>query len=64
MSKVAKLVYVSLATRVVVEEDATESEILDKAKPNFYPKIQFELGEHLEDIVDDIECPYDPKTDL
>lgn len=62
--KVAKLVAVSFLTRVVVEENATEEEILEKAKSNFAFKIEDELSENLEYIVDDIECPYDEKYDL
>lgn len=63
MAKVAKLVLVSLMTRVVVEESATEAEILDTAKLHFIEIITTELGEHIEDIEDDEECPYDPETD-
>ena len=61
--KVAKLVAVSFLTRVVVEENATEEEVLEKAKSNFAFKIEDELSENLEYIVDDIECPYDEKYD-
>jgi hypothetical protein len=64
MAKVAKLVYVSLATRVVVDEDATQEQILEAAKHRFIDKLQTELGENLEDIVDDTECPYDPDMDI
>lgn len=62
--KVAKLVAVSFLTRVVVEENATEEEVLEKAKSNFAFKIEDELSENLEYIVDDIECPYNEKYDL
>jgi hypothetical protein len=62
--KVAKLVYISLATRVVVDENASEEEILNAARPNFTTKVQDELGEHLEEILDDEECPYDPVVEL
>ena len=63
MGKVAKLVSVSLMTRVIVDEDASESEILELAGIKLAEKIQNELTEHLEDIEDDIECPYDPLYD-
>lgn len=62
--KVAKLVAVSFLTRVIVEENATEEEVLEKAKSNFAFKIEDELSENLEYIVDDIECPYNEKYDL
>lgn len=63
MSKVAKLVYISLATRVVVDENATEDEILNAARSKFIVKVQEELGENLEEILDDTECPYEPEFD-
>jgi hypothetical protein len=63
MSLVAKLVYVTLATRVIVDENASESEILELAGIKLSEKIQNELTEHLESIEDDIECPYDPDFD-
>lgn len=59
MTKVAKLVYVSLATRVVVDDTATEEAILDEVRGKFIEKIRTELGENLEKIVDDTECPFD-----
>jgi hypothetical protein len=62
--KVAKLVFVSLATRVVVDENATDEEILNIAKPRFEQKVAYELSEHLEEILDDEECPYDPVVEL
>lgn len=59
----AKLVYVSLVTRVVVPDNATESQILKLAEARFIDKIQQELNEHVEEIVDDVECPYTPDMD-
>jgi hypothetical protein len=56
--KVAKLVYVSFMTRVIVDEDATEEEILGAARPNFIEKVQTELSENLEEITDDTEMPF------
>jgi hypothetical protein len=63
MSLVAKLVSVSLMTRVIVDENASEFEILELAGIKLSEKIQNELTEHLESIEDDIECPYDPDFD-
>lgn len=59
MSKqVAKLVYFSLLVRVVVDEDATEEEIIAMAEPRIRDKVEGgELGENLEKIVEDLECP-------
>lgn len=59
MSKVAKLVYFSLMTRVVVDENATEDDIIKASYPNIQAKIDNrELGDNLEEIDDDLECPF------
>jgi hypothetical protein len=58
MTKVAKLVSVCFQTRVVVEKSATDEDILDVARPKFVEKVRTELGEHLEGIEEDTECPY------
>lgn len=62
--KVAKLVKVSLITRVIVNDNTPESEILEKAKSNLITKINYELSENLEEIIEDTECPYDSKYDF
>jgi hypothetical protein len=64
MTKVAKLVCVSLMTRVVVDEDATEEQIIDAAKHRFIDKLNTEIDENIESIEDDEECPYDPDLDI
>jgi hypothetical protein len=58
MAKAAKLVMVSLMTRVVVDDSATDEQILDEARTKFIEKVNTELGENLDDIYDDTECPY------
>lgn len=63
MKKVAKLVYITMATRVIVDEDAQDDEIIEASRKNFILKVKEELHENLEDIVDDIECPYDENSD-
>jgi hypothetical protein len=63
MGKVAKLVSVTLITRVVVDESATEQDILELAIPKLSEKLMDEPFEHIEDIEDDIECPYDSDFD-
>ena len=64
MTKVTKLVYTSMVTRVVVDENATEQQIIEASKPNFIEKIvDTAFGEHIEEVIDDEECPYDPNTD-
>ena len=57
MSKVAKIVCVSLMTRVIVDEDATDEQIAELAKGKFIEKIEGELLENLEEIYYDEECP-------
>ena len=63
MSKVAKLVAVSLITRVIVDENATDAEIIEIAKGKFQNKLETELNENIEYITEDEECPYNEKFD-
>ena len=63
MAKVAKLVAVSLLTRVIVEDTASEGAILTAAGPRFIGKIHTDLEDNVEYIVDDTECPFDPEKD-
>lgn len=55
--KVAKLVKVCLVTRVIVDEDASDDEILQKSTMAFKLKVNEELSEHLDSIEPDVECP-------
>lgn len=64
MTKIAKLVEVSLMVRILVDIDATEEQIIEAT----YPKLQArldnrEVGENIASIEDDTECPYDPEFD-
>jgi len=54
----AKLVKVSLMTRVVVGDNATEEEILEASKAQLVDKIMNELGDNVEEVEDDEEMPY------
>jgi len=63
MKKVAKLVYVSLLTRVIVDENATEQDILEAAIPKLSEKLLDNPYEHVENIVDDLECPFDEEEE-
>jgi len=58
MKKVAKLVRVSLVTRVIVYENATEQEILELAIPKLSESLMDNPYESVDEIVDDLECPY------
>jgi hypothetical protein len=61
--KKAMLVRVSFMTRIVVEENATEEEVIEKAKEKFIEKINNELQENIEDVYEDEEVPYDENFD-
>ena len=57
--KVAKLVAISLMTRVIVDEDATDEQIVQEAKKNFQAKLDNnELMDNLESIENDEEIPF------
>lgn len=58
MAKVAKLVRVSLMTRVVVDENDSEETILEAAKSQLVDKVMNDLGDNVEEIEDDEEMPY------
>lgn len=62
--KVAKLVLWSPITRVVVDEDATYDEIVEAARERFREKANSEYYENIEDVIDDLEMPYDPAIEL
>jgi len=62
--KVAKLVECSLMTRVVVDENATEDEIIASSRARFIDIINTSLGDNIEEIYDDEECPYNEKEEL
>lgn len=63
MGKVAKLVTITMKTRILVDENASESDIIELASIRMSEKIQYEFNENLESIEDDIECPYNPEFD-
>ena len=63
MAKVAKLVCISLMTRVIVEDNLSEEDelkvIAQQARGKFVEKIVNDaIGDHLESIELDEECPY------
>jgi len=59
--KVAKLVRVSLVTRVIVDVDATEQDIMEMAIPKLSENLMDNPFQCIDEIVDDLECPL--KTD-
>lgn len=63
MAKVAKLVCISLITRVLVEEELSKDEELDAIADEVRAKCIGQIsndaiGDHLESIELDEECPY------
>jgi len=56
--KVAKLVHVTLLTRVIVDETATREETLSKAKKGLQTQLDHDLSDNVESIEDDKECPF------
>ena len=62
--KKAHLVYVSIATRVVVDENATEQDIIKLANAQIIDNIIADgIFENVEEVLDDDECPYDADFD-
>lgn len=57
MAKVAKLVSIMLTTRVVVDENESDENTFEKARPMLKLKAEEEMWENLDAIVDDKECP-------
>ena len=59
MTKIAKLVEVSFTVRVIVNEDATEDQIISATYNKLQDKLDNrEVGDNLVSIDDDVECPY------
>jgi len=62
--KKAHLVYVSMSTRVVVDENATEQEIIGLANAQIIDNIIFDgIFKNVEEVLEDDECPYDADFD-
>ena len=60
----AHLVYVSMATRVVVDENATEQNIIKLANAQIINNIIADgIFENVEQVLEDNECPYDADFD-
>ena len=63
MGKVAKLVRVIITTRIIVDDNASEEEIMEIALPRLLDNLYTNAFENIEEIVDDTEVPYDPDMD-
>ncbi len=57
--KVAKLVYVTLLTRVIVEADADQQTIMELAVPKLSENLMDAPFENIDKIINDTECPYE-----
>lgn len=67
--KVAKLVLWSPIVRIVIDSDASYEHIIAVAKSKFYEVLRDEYEENIEEVIDDLECPYEeeegkPPVDL
>ena len=63
MAKVAKLVWVSIGTRVIVDDNASDEQIMKLAMPRIIDNLMTNGFDNVESIEDDIECPFDPSFD-
>ncbi len=59
-NKVAKFVEVTITARVIVDENATEEQILEAAKKRIQYKALNEYSESGVKVYNDEDCPYDP----
>lgn len=55
--KIAKLVLASLMVRVVVDENATDDDIIKASNVKFHRLVDDSLGDNVERISDDVEMP-------
>lgn len=60
----AVLVMTSFVTRVIVNDDATEAQIIERAMYQHLENVPSDFGENIEEIIDDEEVPYDPELSL
>lgn len=59
MKKVAKLVWVSVGTRVIVDKNASEEEIMEIAIPNLIRNLSNDgCMNYVDEILDDVEVPF------
>jgi len=56
--QVAKLVRISLVTRLIVDEDATKEDIMELAIPKLSESLMEQPMACIDEIVDDTECPH------
>lgn len=61
--KKAVLVSFSVVTRVIVDNNMTESDIIEMAAIKCSEKLSVEPCEHLSKIEDDLECPFEEGFD-
>ena len=63
--KVAKLVTVSVTTRVIVDSNLSEEEIMKTALPQLKRNLAIDgILDHLDKIVADTECPFEGSDDM
>lgn len=60
----AILITFSLTTRLIVDDNISEDEIIQIGALKCSEKLSCEPNEHLDSIIDDVECPFDPEFDI
>jgi hypothetical protein len=64
MTKVAKLVEVSLLVRIIIDENATEDQIAEATYPKLQDKLNNrEVGDNIVSVEDDTEVPFGDAPD-
>jgi hypothetical protein len=58
MAKVAKIVWASVGTRVIVDENATDEQVWEAAKYRLVSNLANDGLDNVDKIALDIECPY------
>jgi hypothetical protein len=58
MAKVAKLVLVSLMTRVIVDEDTPFDDVVEAARKGLSNQLNNDLHDNVEEVFEDTEVPF------
>lgn len=64
MAKKAYLVYFSIGTRVIAEDELENNELIIKARNKILKDPgDYICGDNCDSVEEDTECPYDPTTE-
>ena len=63
MAKKAFLVECNLITRIVIDEEDQDLDVVaNETRQKFLYKVENELTEHISEWYEDVECPYEPEV--